>query len=82
MSTTRSRALLYLEGDRKRTGEGQVSWLMDHRFTAPSRPEGQWLYAVSLPIDSGGTAPDLHRLPFSLPPVSERPFTYPLVATL
>lgn len=40
----------------------------------PQRPPhafpstGQWLMGGELPIHSGGTVPDLHRLPFS--PVS------------
>src|SRR5487761_2494128 len=47
-------------------GPRQVSWLADLRSPVPSQddlPQGRT--SGSLPADSGATAPDSHRLPFS-----------------
>src|SRR5580693_635149 len=40
-----------------------VSWLPDRRSPRPSRRYRPWPCWGSLPGDSGGTAPDSHRLP-------------------
>ena len=40
-----------------------VSWLPDRCAPRPSRPNGPWPCWGLLPGDSGGTAPDSHRLP-------------------
>src|SRR5262249_12435516 len=55
-------------------GRREVSWLPGLR-AAPSRADAQWPAAASVPGDSGGTAPESHRLP--CPPTFERwPMVY------